>query len=149
MLEPAQVDDLVYKTASGVLKPPAGVERVVSQPMADQWGAKALHITIVLKPGSFDTLSGEQAIDNLMAINKALQAANDDRFAHISDTTEEEEAVALPDDPDAPPLTPGDEIMVVAEQVHDEIMMLPMPWAREALDFVLTLRASIPTTGAT
>lgn len=101
MLEPAQVDDLVYKTASAVLKPPAGVERVVSQPMADHWGTDALRITIVLKPGSFDYLSGEQAIENITAINKALQAANDDRFPHISYTTEEEEALALLDDPES------------------------------------------------
>jgi|GEM_PF-1600194 len=88
MLETVEVDDLVYKTASTVLKPPAGVERVISEPMADQWGAEALRITIVLTPGSFNTLSGEQVVDNLMAIDKALQAANDDRFPHISCTTD-------------------------------------------------------------
>jgi hypothetical protein len=88
MLEPAKVDDIVKKVASTTLKRKA--VRVYSEPTADSDGHDALSITIVLERGSVDKITGEMAVNTLVGIDKALQAANDDRFPIIDYVTEEE-----------------------------------------------------------
>ena len=72
MLELAQVNDVVKRAASAILKWRAGLERVFSEPTSDSQGHEAFHITIVLKPGAADKISGDMALDTLVEIDKAL-----------------------------------------------------------------------------
>ncbi len=90
MLELAEVNDVVRKAASAILKRGAGPQRVFSEPIADSEGQEALHITIVLKPGGADRISGDMALDTLVEVERALRGANDDRFPIIDYATEEE-----------------------------------------------------------
>jgi len=57
MLELTKVNEVVKKAASAILKRPAGVRRVESEPTLDSQGDEALHVTIVLKRGSADKIS--------------------------------------------------------------------------------------------
>jgi len=81
MLAPTKINELVNKAASAILKRPAGIQRVLSRPALDSEGHEALHITIVLKRGSADTL---------VEIDRALRDAREDRFPIIDFVTEEE-----------------------------------------------------------
>lgn len=90
MLDLSKVNQVVSKAASAMLKRPAGVKRVFSEPAADSEGQEALRITIVLKRGSADKISGEQALDTLVGIGRALREASEDRFPIIEYVTEEE-----------------------------------------------------------
>jgi hypothetical protein len=90
MLELTKVNDVVKRAAAAVLKPKAGVKRVFSERAADSDGQEALHITIVLKRGSLDNISGEMALNTLVGIGKALLEAKDERFPIIDYVTEEE-----------------------------------------------------------
>jgi len=90
MLAPAKVNKIVKRAASAVLKRPAGVRRVVSEPAVDSDGDEVLHITIVLKRGSSDKISGDKALDTLVGIDRALREASEDRFPILDFVTEEE-----------------------------------------------------------
>jgi hypothetical protein len=90
MLAPAKVNEIVKKAASAVLKRQAGVQRVVSEPAVDSDGDEVLHITIVLKRGSADKISGDKALDTLVGIDRALREASEDRFPILDFVTEEE-----------------------------------------------------------
>jgi hypothetical protein len=90
MIELAKVNEVVKKAASAVLKRRAGVHRVFSEPAADSEGHEALHITIVLKPGAADKISGDMALDTLVEVDKALRGAGEDRFPIIDFATEKE-----------------------------------------------------------
>jgi hypothetical protein len=98
MLELAKVNELINKAASAILKGPAGVTRVMSQPTSDSQGQEALDVTIVLKNGSVDKITGDMALDTLFGANRALQEAGEDRFPIIRFITEEE--LASIDDPE-------------------------------------------------
>jgi hypothetical protein len=99
MLDLAKVNDIVKKAASATLKGSAGVQRVDSEPTSDSEGQEALHITIVLKRGSGDRISGDTALDTLVRIHRALSDANEERFPIISYVTEEE--LESSDDPES------------------------------------------------
>jgi hypothetical protein len=90
MLELSKVNEVVNKAASATLKRQAGVQRVFSEPASDSEGHEALRITIVLKRGSADKISGDMALDTLVRIEKALREAREDRFPIIDYVTEEE-----------------------------------------------------------
>lgn len=90
MLELTKVDEIVNKAASAILKAPAGVQRVISEPTAGWLGDEVLHITIVLKNGSVDHISGKDTLDTLVSVDRALREAGDDRFPIIDYVTEEE-----------------------------------------------------------
>ena len=90
MLELALVNNVVKKAASAVLKRRADPQRVFSEPTSDSQGHEALHITIVLRPGDADKISGDMALDTLVAVEKALRGASEDRFPIIDFATEEE-----------------------------------------------------------
>jgi hypothetical protein len=90
MLELAKIDRIVKKAASSILKGNAGIERVFNEPTADSRGADALRITIVLKPGAVDKISGAMAVDTLVNIDKALRDAGEDSFPILEYATEEE-----------------------------------------------------------
>ena len=90
MLAPTKINELVNKAASAILKRPAGIQRVLSRPALDSEGHEALHITIVLKRGSADKITGDKALDTLVEIDRALRDAREDRFPIIDFVTEEE-----------------------------------------------------------
>jgi hypothetical protein len=90
MLAPTKINQVVNKAASAILKRPAAVRRVLSRPALDSDGHEALHITIVLKRGSADKISGDKALDTLVEIDRALRDAREDRFPIIDFVTEEE-----------------------------------------------------------
>ena len=90
MLELTKVNEVVKKAASAVLKRPAGVQRVDSEPTSDSDGQEALHVTIVLKRGSADKISGDSVADTLFGIQRALREAGEERFPIVDFVTEEE-----------------------------------------------------------
>jgi len=90
MLELIKINAVVNKAASATLKRRAGVQRVFSERTADSEGHEALRITIVLKRGSADKISGDKALDTLVGIERALREAGEDRFPIIDYVTEEE-----------------------------------------------------------
>jgi hypothetical protein len=90
MLELAKVNNVVNRAATATLKRQAGVQGVFSEPASDSEGIEALRITIVLKRGSADKISGNKALDTLVGIERALREAGEDRFPIIDYVTEEE-----------------------------------------------------------
>jgi hypothetical protein len=98
MLELAEINDVVNKAASTVLQPQASVQRVLSKPAVDWTGDEVLHVTIVLGNEGVDGITGDMALDTLVGIDRALQAAGEERFPIIDYVTEEE--LASVDDPD-------------------------------------------------
>jgi hypothetical protein len=90
MHELLKVNGVVKKAASAALKRKAGVQRVFSEPAADSEGLEALRITIVLKRGSADKISGDKALNTLVGVERALREAGEDRFPIIDYVTEEE-----------------------------------------------------------
>jgi hypothetical protein len=90
MLQLAKVNDVVKKAASAALKGAAKIQRVLSEPTVDSAGQEALRITIVLKRGNFDKVSGDGALSMLVGVNRALRDAHEERFPIIEFATEEE-----------------------------------------------------------
>jgi hypothetical protein len=91
MLDLAQINDIATQAATSVLSRHAvGIHDVTTQEIADDWGKEALEVTIVFSRGTADRAVGPDALDTLVAINKALQARHEDRFAFTRYTTEEE-----------------------------------------------------------
>ena len=66
------------------------VERVVVEPTVDSQGEEALRVTLVLDPQKVERVTGDQALDVLVDINEALQAAGDERRPIIFYATEQE-----------------------------------------------------------
>ena len=90
MLELTEINDLAYKAASAALHGQVGVLRVISEPMADSDGQDALRVTIVLKRGGIDNVTGDGALNTIVGVGQALSAAREDRFPIIDFVTEEE-----------------------------------------------------------
>jgi hypothetical protein len=70
--------------------PQADLERVVAEPATDSEGNEALRITLVLKPDSAGELTGDQALDLLVAIQQTLRAEGEERFPIVQYATEQE-----------------------------------------------------------
>ena len=98
MPELAEINDVVSKAASGVMQPQARVQCVLSKPALDWTGDEVLHVTIVLGNEGVDGITGDMAMDTLVGIERALQAAGEERFPVIDYVTEEE--LEWGDDPD-------------------------------------------------
>lgn len=90
MLATARINDVVKKAAFSVLKRQAGLQRVLSEPTAGSQGQDAIHITLVFKAGGGRNISGAMALDTLVEVEKALQAASEDRQPIIEFATEDE-----------------------------------------------------------
>jgi hypothetical protein len=58
--------------------------------MVDWTGAEAWRVLIVLTPDAVSRISGDAALENLVALQKGVQGAGDDRFAIVEYATEEE-----------------------------------------------------------
>lgn len=84
-----------------------GLERVVTKAAMDSEGQEALRITVVLKPETARTWTGDQALDLLVSIHRSLQAAGEERFPIVEYATEQEladegEQVESTEDDDQP-----------------------------------------------
>ena len=66
------------------------VERVLVEPMVDSQGDEALRVTLVLDPEAVDRITGDQALDVLVDIKRAVRAAGDERLPIIYYATEED-----------------------------------------------------------
>jgi hypothetical protein len=60
-------------------------------PTTDSAGDAALRITIVLTPGSTESISGDAALNTLVQLQQALQKKGEDRFPIVEYTTEDEQ----------------------------------------------------------
>jgi hypothetical protein len=89
MLDLKEVDQVVEKVASSALKK-VGVSRVLTERAVDSDGNEALAVTIVIKRGRIDRLSGELVGTSMLKIIHALEDSGDIRFPLISFATEEE-----------------------------------------------------------
>jgi hypothetical protein len=83
------------RAATATLKRQAGVQRVFSEPTSDSEGIEALRITIVLKRGSADRISGDKAPDTLVGIEQALREAGDRVLPFDTDAARHHAALAI------------------------------------------------------
>jgi hypothetical protein len=93
MIDPDKIQRIAEETAKASLG--AGcVSWVSSAPMIDSRGDEALRITIVLTPGSAETLSDAQLVDVTVRVHDALQMQGEERFPFLGFESEDE----LPDE---------------------------------------------------
>lgn len=88
MLDLKKIDRIVVAVAKRNMR--GEVVRVMSEPTSDSRGEDALRVTIVIKPGAADRITGDAALDTLVGIQDALQDAGEERFAIIEYATEQE-----------------------------------------------------------
>ena len=89
MLDDKDIEDIVTTAAKSNL----GSEKVVSvtsEPAIDSEGEGAIKILNELKPGSVDSISGDDVTKTLVEISDRLQQAGDDRFPMIQYATTDE-----------------------------------------------------------
>lgn len=89
MLNLRDVDRVVDKAASAALKK-ARVSRVYSALTADSDGRDALLLTIVVRGGNNDDISGDRALDTIVRIRHDLLESGEERFPIIEFATEAE-----------------------------------------------------------
>jgi len=82
------LDELVRRVASASLEAHT-IARIFSEPTLDSTGQDAVHVTIVLTGGDRG-LSGDVALDTIVAIRQSLQKDGDQRTPIINFTNEEE-----------------------------------------------------------
>ena len=63
---------------------------VMHAPTTDSTGSDALHITIVLTPGSAEAITGDLALNMLVEIREQLRKAGEQRLPIVEYATEEE-----------------------------------------------------------
>jgi|SRR5689334_2435367 hypothetical protein len=63
---------------------------VLNAPTIDSTGNDALHITIVLTPGSTETVTGDRALNTLFQIRERLREAGELRLPIVEYATQEE-----------------------------------------------------------
>ena len=83
----------VARIAEKVAREKFGSENVVratAEPMVDWTGAEAWRVLIVLAPDAVSRIPDDAALDNLVALQKGVQQAGDERFAIVEYATEEE-----------------------------------------------------------
>jgi hypothetical protein len=71
MLTPDQIDRIVGEVATTTLTPGV-VERVFSEPAIDSAGRDALRVTIVIQHDALPNISGDAAVDTLVAVQRRL-----------------------------------------------------------------------------
>jgi hypothetical protein len=98
MLNLPQIDEIVSRAAATTLKK-TGISRVFSSPTTDSYGDDALNVTIVLKNGTTEQISGDDVIDTYARIGDDLSKNGEDRFPIIWFVTEAE--LAEIDDPES------------------------------------------------
>ena len=87
MLENIEVSRLASGVAQGRAAS-AVVKRVLTEPATDSEGKDALRITMVVKPTYLKTLAGDEALDLLVAIQRKLSEAGEERLPIVEYATE-------------------------------------------------------------
>ena len=98
MLDHGEINRLVGNAAVAALRH-AEVKAVHSRDALDADGQEALKVTIVIGPDDTSRISGDDALDALVGIQRDLQASGEQRFAYVYYATEDE----LSGDDDAQP----------------------------------------------
>jgi len=89
MLELHEVDQGVDKAAVAALKK-ARLSRVFSSPTIDSDGHEALSVTIVLKRGRSEQVTGDSALNAIFRIGRDLLNSSEERQPTVHFITEEE-----------------------------------------------------------
>jgi hypothetical protein len=84
--------DKIQRIAEEVAKATLGasVRWVTSTPIIDSREDEALRITVVVTPGSEDTLSGDELVDATVRIHDALQMQGEERYPFVHFVSEDE-----------------------------------------------------------
>lgn len=91
MLELAKINEIATKAAASILEPHGAlIHEVKVEPTVDHDGREVLNVTLVIARGTYDKVADGDSLDTLVAVNQRLRAANEDRFASVRWTTEEE-----------------------------------------------------------
>jgi len=97
MLTITEVDRVAERAASTALRR-VGVSRVFSGPTLDSDGQAALNVTVVLKRGTLQEVTGADAARTMVRISQELEKSGEERLAIIWFATEEELESELSDD---------------------------------------------------
>jgi hypothetical protein len=89
MLEDRKIVQIAKRVANANLSVQA-VETVLTEPIVDSEGRDAVRITIIIKPGKVDTLSGDKVLDTLYEIHTELSIAGEQRLPIVGYATREE-----------------------------------------------------------
>lgn len=89
MLDFVTIERIATKAAKAQV-PSEGLQRVVAQQTTDSEGKDALRITLVLTPEAVDEMTGDAALDLLVALQRELQKEGEERFAVVEYATEAE-----------------------------------------------------------
>jgi hypothetical protein len=88
MIDQDKIQQIAAEVAMATLGP--NFRWVMSEPIIDSRGEEALRITIVVTPGSEDTLSGEQLVDATVRIHDDLQMQGEERQPYVKFISEDE-----------------------------------------------------------
>ena len=91
MLNLESINALVQTTVSAALKK-LKVQWVASEPIIGSDGSEALYVTIVHKGGKSGLISGDDALDAMVSIQRALKQSGEERIPVIEFATEAEMA---------------------------------------------------------
>jgi hypothetical protein len=86
MLTLDQIDRLVGEVAATTLAPGV-VNRIFSEAVIDSAGGDALRITIVIDDNALSKISGDATVDTLVAVQKRLFEAGEERFPIVEYAT--------------------------------------------------------------
>lgn len=89
MIDTMRISEIAGEVArTGVAD--SSLERIVTEPATDSQGNEALRIILVLKPDAAQKLTGDQALDLLVGIQRRLRDAGEERFPIVEYATEQE-----------------------------------------------------------
>jgi len=97
MLTDAQIAERVEEIAKSKLGRD-NIVRIFTEPGSGIDAEPLLVFTIVLSPGAVDRITGDDAVDNIVAIQNLFYELGEDRKPHLHYATEEE--LAAGDDPE-------------------------------------------------
>lgn len=97
MLDDIQIAKAIEEIAKSKLGR-ENVVRVFTEPSAGIDGEAVLRVTIVITPDAVERISGDDLLENLVAIHDRFHALQDDRMPNVHYATEEE--LAAGDDPE-------------------------------------------------
>jgi hypothetical protein len=89
MLNTAHIESIAKEAATAHISPQL-VVRVVGEAIVDAQGADALRITVVVAPSAVDSITGDDALNALVEVQRRLEQAGESRFALIDYATEAE-----------------------------------------------------------
>jgi hypothetical protein len=92
MLEPLELQKLAREVFSKQL-PEVELEDLSTEAFVGSDGDEKLRVTLLFDPEAFEAITGDGALNLLLAMNDALQGAGEDRFASIEYATTDDQPV--------------------------------------------------------